>query len=272
MPDPAGQILGATQGEYLGLLIDDYQQAVGEEVWNVGFADAIVGIDPAEPDLPDPQELPGGCRLTVLSPDFDRLLDLKDRWGDELRKARLESGDVDILRRKLEVNRQLSALGDVLGAEDEPMGRCFEVPDPAGLDMVAGLSDALGDDGESSGDAAFGSDPSIANGSSIALLIEYPVDDPSVRMLLAADAWPSVLEASIARLLGSGDGRLILTGFKIPHHGSVGNVSESLLDRLSCKHYLVDQRRCLSPPPRAPSNCCWQSTTEMPSHGYTLTI
>ena len=58
-------------------------------------------------------------------------------------------------------------------------------------------------------------------------------------MLLAGDAWPSVLEASITKLLGTDDRRLELTGFKIPHHGSVGNVSESLLDRLSCKHYLV---------------------------------
>jgi hypothetical protein len=239
VPDPAGQILGATQGEYLGILIDDYQQAVGEEVWNVGFADGIVGIDPAAPGLPDPQELPGGCRLTVLSPDFDRLLDLKTRWGEELRKARLVSGDSDALRRKLEANRQLKALGDVLGAEDEPMDRRYEVPDPDDLDTVVELSDALGGDGEPGGEAAFGSDPSLANGSSIALLVEYPADDPSVRMLLAGDAWPLVLEASITRLLGTDDRRLKLTGFKIPHHGSVGNVSESLLDRLSCKHYLV---------------------------------
>jgi len=239
VPDPAGEPLGATQGEYLGILIDDYQQAVGEEVWNVGFADGIVGIDPTANSLPYPCELPGGCRLTVLSPDFDRLLELKDRWRDELRKARVVSGDADTLRRKLDANRQLKPLGDVLGAEDEPMDDRFEVPDPDGRDTVIGLPDVLGGDGEPGGDAAFGSDPSLANGSSITLLLEYPADDPNVSMLLAGDVWASVLEASITKLLDNDDGRLRLTGFKIPHHGSVGNVSESLLDRLSCKHYLV---------------------------------
>ena len=198
-----------------------------------------MGFDPGAGGLPDPLDLPGGCRLTLLSPDFDRLLALKDRWGKELRKARLVSGDVDTLRRKLEESRYLKPLGDVLGAEDEPMDDRFEVPDPDGRDTVVGLADEPVADGELGGEAEFGSDQSPANGSSIALLLEYPADNPDVRMLLAGDAWSSVLEASITKLLGNDDGRLRLTGFKIPHHGSVGNVSESLLDRLSCKHYLI---------------------------------
>ncbi len=239
VPDPAGEPLGATQGEYLGILINDYQKAVGGDVWNVGFADGIIGIDPETGSLPEPYDLPGGCRLTVLSPDFDRLLELKDRWRDELDEARVVSGDVDTLRRKLEANRHLKPLGDVLGAEDEPMDDRFEIPDPDGRDSFLDLPDVLGGDGEHGGDAAFGSDSSRANGGSIALLLEYPADAPRVKMLLAGDAWPSVLEASITKLLGNDTRRLKLTSFKIPHHGSVGNVTESLLRRLSCKHYLV---------------------------------
>lgn len=239
VPDPAGEPLGATQGEYLGILIGDYQQAVGKDVWNVDFDNRIIGIDPEADGLPAPVTLPGGCRLTVLSPDFDRLLELKDRWREELRKARVISGDVDELRRKLEANRQLKPLGDVLGAEDEPMEGRFEIPDPDGRDTDVELADALGGDGEPGGDADFGGDPSLANGSSIALLLEYPAGDPEVRMLLSGDAWPSVLEASIGTLLERDDARLKLTGFKIPHHGSVGNLSESFLGRISCKHYLV---------------------------------
>jgi hypothetical protein len=70
-------------------------------------------------------------------------------------------------------------------------------------------------------------------------LLEYPKEDPSVRLLLAGDAWPSVLEASVTRLLASPDERLLLTAFKLPHHGSVANASASLLRRLRCTHYLV---------------------------------
>jgi hypothetical protein len=60
-----------------------------------------------------------------------------------------------------------------------------------------------------------------------------------VRLLLAGDAWAKVLEDSIARLPGSVDKPLTLTGFKLPHHGSVANVSESLLRKLRCTQYLI---------------------------------
>jgi hypothetical protein len=240
LPDLVGPPLGAIQGEYLGLLIGDYQQAVGKQVWNAGFHRGIAAVDRSTGALPELPDLPGGCRLTLLSPDYHQLHELDRRWGQELRKARVTSGDEDELRRRLNANRQLRGLGDVLGAEDEPMEDRFEYPDPGGRDAVVGLADALGDeDGEPGADAEFGSDSSLANGSSIAVLLEYPSDDPDVSMLLAGDAWPSVIEASITTLLGSDDKRLKLTGFKIPHHGSVGNLSETLLARISCKHYLT---------------------------------
>jgi len=100
------------------------------------------------------------------------------------------------------------------------------------------LDDALGAAGEAG--AAFGSDDSEANGSSIALLLEYPSEQPTVRLLLAGDAWASVLEASIRRLPeASGSGRLALSGFKLPHHGSVRNVHAALLACLDSARYLV---------------------------------
>lgn len=239
VPDPAGQPLGVLQGEMLGMLIADYEETSGESVWNLGLADRLAAIDRNAGTLPV-TSLPGGCRLTVLSPDYDRLLDLKDHWADELREARVSSGDTRMLRQKLEASRNLRPLGDVLGAEDEPMADRFEVPAVDDADLAGAPADMLGGGaGEPGADAAFGGDTSKANGSSIALLLEYPEDDPKVTFLLAGDAWPAVLEASVEQLVPRADAKLSLTGFKIPHHGSVANLSASLLAKLRCKHYLV---------------------------------
>ncbi|TAH42175.1 MAG: hypothetical protein EYC67_16290, partial [Betaproteobacteria bacterium] len=91
VPDPAGAPLGALQGEMLGVLIADYEARIGSRVWNAGLPGAMAAIDRRQPGLPV-AELPGGCRLTLLSPDHERLLELKDRWADELRAARVASG------------------------------------------------------------------------------------------------------------------------------------------------------------------------------------
>jgi hypothetical protein len=239
VPDPAGRPLGALQGEMLGMLIGDYEKETGTTVWNADFPGRLASIDRKAGHLPT-VSLAGGCRLTLLSPDHDRLLGLKDHWAEELRQARVGSGDVQTLRARLEESRTLRPLGDVLGAEEAAMEDRFELPDPEGRDMAAGLADTLGGgSGEPGEQAPFGADASKANGSSIALLLEYPEDEPEIRFLLAGDAWPSVLEASVAKLLPRPDARLTLTGFKIAHHGSVANISESLLRKLRCQNFLV---------------------------------
>ena len=240
VPDAAGLGLGAAQGEYLGLLIRDYESRTGRSVWNVGLPMPYAAFDPAADALPV-VTLPGDCRLTLLSPDPERLLDLKDRWGKELRAAGIDPDDEDALRERLANNNQLQPLGDVLGDEPEELGEGrFELPDPDDRDLPDAFGDVLGDgDGEPGGDADFGGDGSIANGSSIAVLLEYPAADPEVRALLSGDAWPEVLERSLAKLQGDSDRRLALDLFKLPHHGSVANVTASLLARLSCKHYLI---------------------------------
>ena len=239
VPDPAGQPLGALQGEMLGMLIADYETKTGTTVWNVDLPGRLASVEPNAANLPTAR-LAGDCRLTLLSPDYTRLLDLKDHWADELRKARVASGDVQALRGMLNESRTLRPLGDVLGADDAATDDRFELPDAADRDVAAGLGDTLGgSSGEPGDDAPFGGDTSKANGSTIALLLEYPGDDPTIRFLLAGDAWPSVLEASVAKLLPRPDARLSLTGFKISHHGSVANVSESLLRKLRCQNFLV---------------------------------
>ena len=228
VPDPAGPPLGPEQGEYLSRVIADYEAAAGHAVLNEGFPGEFVAIDPDATGLPVIDGLPGGLKLTVLSPTHERLLALKDDWDKALADAGIESGDERRLRRRLEDTRTLRPLGDVLGEDDEEDGEIPEMPADDDSDTDLALPDELG------GDNDFGGDSSSANGSSIALLAEYD----GQRFLLAGDAWPSVLEASIDRLIPA-DRKLALTAFKMPHHGSVGNVTESLLQRISCKHYLL---------------------------------
>jgi len=236
--DPAGAPLGAVQGEMLGLLIADHEAQTGRKVWNLDLPQGLAAIDRNEGKLPV-VDLEGDCRLTLLSPDHDRLLELKTRWRDELKKAKVASGDATALRRLLESSTTLRPLGDVLG-DSGPTETRYEVPDPEGRDLAAGHAETLGrGDGEPGAEAKFGSDTSLANGSSIAVLLEYPKDKPTVRLLLAGDAWPSVLEASIDVLLPQPGSRLDLSGLKLPHHGSVANLSTSFLGKLRCKNYLV---------------------------------
>ncbi len=227
VPDVAGEELGAQQGEYLSLLIADYEARSGEQVWNKGFDVPYIALGKPGDALPVIDDLPGGISLTLLSPTQERLLALKDHWDSELDKSNLLSGDETQLRRRLAESRSLRPLGDVLG-DEETADEIPELPAENGSDTELALDDELG------GDKTFGSDNSIANGSSIALLLEYDGD----RFLLAGDAWPSVLQSAIDQLV-SADQRLDLTVFKLPHHGSVANVNEDLLDHLACKHYMV---------------------------------
>ena len=245
VPDPAGEALGGVQGELLGMLIADYEQRTGTKVWNLGFPDSLAAIDRMKGALPV-VDLPGDCRLTLLSPDFDRLLELKDNWAKELKAAGVHSGNIAQLRERLAKSRSLRPLGDVLGAEDD-----FDFEQPANDETDIDFADTLGrGTGEPGADAPFGGDTSRANGSSIALLLEYPATKPEVRFLLAGDAWASVLETSLAGLLAPG-ARLAIDGFKLAHHGSVANISESLLGRLKCSNYLVSTNGAIFGHPHA---------------------
>jgi hypothetical protein len=77
-------------------------------------------------------------------------------------------------------------------------------------------------------------DDSEANGTSIALLAEFA----GRTVLLGADAFAPVLSESIDRL-PHGAQKLQVDLFKVPHHGSGGNLTVELLERLDCGHYLV---------------------------------
>ncbi len=227
LPDPVDDQLGAEQGEFLGALIRQYEQAKGKDVWNTSFAGKAVMV-PQTGELLSAEF--DGLRLTVVSPGLDQLLALKDEWDTVVRDAGFEPGDVDEALRRLADRTELAA-PDVLGGADESAESEFDQASEA-----VGFADVLGE-----AEAEFGSDSSPANGSSIAVIAEWQ----GKRYLLSGDAYAPVMAASLERWLagqgsdgGTPPATLQLELFKLPHHGSVSNISAELLALIKCRRYL----------------------------------
>lgn len=77
-------------------------------------------------------------------------------------------------------------------------------------------------------------DDSIANGSSISLILEHQ----SRSVLLLGDSWAADTVASL-RALGSGGRPMLFDAIKVAHHGSMRNTNPELLDLVDAPRYLV---------------------------------
>lgn len=79
-------------------------------------------------------------------------------------------------------------------------------------------------------------DASVPNGSSIALLVEHR----GASVVLGADAFGPVLGAALEAVAAArGRETLAVDAFKLPHHGSMGNVLEAMLKVAPARHYLI---------------------------------
>lgn len=149
------EAFGPVQGERLTTALLDQKLP-----WNKAFHHRAVRI--ADTGTPVVRTLPGGMKLTLLSPTRAKLAALEPTWVKECRKAGLDP--------QTEVAPEPSP--DV-----EPFGA---------IDVEALAA------------APFTEDTSEANGSSIAMLAEYG----GKRVLLGADAHPKILIEAIERLVG----------------------------------------------------------------------
>lgn len=168
-----------------------------------------------KPNSPLPSvDLEGGLKLTLLSPGREQLLALRPVWQAECIKAGL--------------------FPPVPAVSSHPVPQGFEVMGTVTIDQQAR--------------AKYKGDPSPANGSSIAVLADYC----GVRLLLAGDAQAEVLTSSLQRLTAPGE-KLQIKAFKLPHHGSQNNLSQSLLEKLDCPLYLfsTDGTKFKHPSPQA---------------------
>ena len=198
--------LGPIDGEILSTLLDH-----AEWPWNRAFAEekASPAVVPDEGPL-SPIHLAGGMTLTLLSPGPAQLQALRREWAKVVQDAGLDPSDPE---RSQEVLAELAAKKGVrldrLGAGAIDVERLAETP--------------------------FAPDRAVANGSTIAVLAEFR----GKAALLSGDGFPDVIEPNVMRLLQQrGRSKLELDAFKLPHHGSLHNVSNDLLSALSCSRYL----------------------------------
>ncbi len=143
----------------------------------------------------------GDLKLTLISPDRQKLDKMTSIWEKECKKAGIVPG---------------SSVEDyaVSDNDDEGMGALD-------IDELA--------------DTPFEKDGSASNGTSIAFILEYNGN----RILLSGDAHADLLIDCLKRLGATIDNPLQLDVFKVPHHGSSYNLSIELLALMDCKHYLV---------------------------------
>ncbi|MBW0000901.1 MAG: CHAT domain-containing protein [Verrucomicrobia bacterium] len=187
--------LGARQGEIFSTAIQEF-----ELPWNRWLDGGTIVV--AGDELPE-YTLPGGMRLTLLSPTPAQLKKLAPAWTRELKRYGLEPGS--------RVDYSQFLRGKPSSSTD--------------VDQLA--------------DSAFAGDAGVPNGSSIAVLAEFE----GASVLLGADAHAPVLAASVRMLLqqrrGMAGSKLKLDAFKVPHHASQNNLSTELLELLDCPRYLV---------------------------------
>ncbi len=192
LPDEPPETLGPRQGEELTNML-----VKPEWNWNTKFDEAAVMV-PDEGELPV-VKLTGGMKLTLLSPDAEKLAELKPVWEKECEKAGL--------------------IPSVPATGDEPE------------DDVALLSGGP-PDVDALADERFRLDSSEANGSSIAFMLEYE----GRKILLSGDAHPDILIKSLRRW--SQEDKPSFDVFKLPHHGSKANISPDLVKAVDCKQWL----------------------------------
>lgn len=185
---------GAKQAE--GLSIEIQRQSIP---WNNAFKGKAISI--TDVDALPVITLPGGLRITILSPLKEDLLNLKPVWAEEIIKAGLVPGysvtDTD------KSNKMLESFGS-------------QTPDV-----------------ESLSSEPFEEDGGVANASSIAFIAEFA----NKRVLFAADALPSkILHRLESKEI---DDNLVVDLLKVSHHASAGNTSNELIDKLNCSNFLI---------------------------------
>lgn len=256
---PGIEPMGGAQGERLGFWLRG-------QPWNAAFDHHPVQRDPdADPAV---VELHDGLRLTVLGPTPERLRRLIDAWKDNVIAA-IDKGklDPDAVTPGIEGMGAVPAGIEAMGAWTGPP--VLESPEDL-QDLAATRSKH---------------DRAAANGSSIALLLEY--DGHAV--LLAADAFADDLCEAIAAIRP--DGPLVLDLCKLPHHGSRNNVHRALVEAVDCPAWLfsTDGTQFNHPDPEAVArvihygnanahllfnaaseyNACWASPDWQRMFGYT---
>jgi hypothetical protein len=188
---------GPLQGEFLTALLSTRH-------WNTTFDGGVAGQH-----LEGPITLPGGATLSVLCPSEPELTRLRREWDKTVTEAGFAPGDSASVARRLEESGRYEPPEEAVRSRGGPPVR--ERP-------------------------KLGRDRAVANGSSIAVILEAD----GRRLLLAGDAHARVMVDALRKTAArDGTQRVKVDVFKLAHHGSAGNVSRDLLRLLECDRFVV---------------------------------
>ena len=201
-------MMGPVEGEMVSVELDKL-----EIPWNRTFKtqDHAVRIPPPGHKL-RARRLPGGMRITVVAPTRAALDILKPHWRDIVIAEGLETGKPS--KKLADKALKKGAKLDLLGGDQVPIWAGY---DPKDLNKT------------------------VANGSSIAVIAEYddPDDGRTKRALLTGDAHGPILTAGVQRLARQREQpRLVIDLVKLPHHGSLKNVTQPLIQSLQASTWL----------------------------------
>ncbi|MET0072137.1 MAG: hypothetical protein ABW096_19030 [Candidatus Thiodiazotropha sp.] len=172
----------------------------------------------------------GDLSLTIMGPTQDRLKNFKPVWKEEVEIA-LEKGRLEHVSPGLES----------YGPKVPPILESRE-------------------DLEELADERIKRDTSRANGSSIALLLEWK----GRRVLLSGDAYADDILQALKDL--PGDQPVKLDAFKLPHHGSKKNLHDELVKAVDCPRFIfsTDGTQFRHPDPVAIARVIRSSVREKP--------
>jgi hypothetical protein len=199
--EAAHGLLGAAQGEFLSALLADR----APNAWD---PDGPPWVIPKDGVLPV-TTLPGGLKLTLLSPTVKKLDAMAKEWKKVVTAAGIPPGDLDAAWQLLATRKKFLPKKGLLGTAPN-------------LDKLL--------------KAQFVKDQAKPNGSSIAVLAEYK----GRSVLLLADAHPDTVAESVKKLCRErGVSKLPVGAVKVSHHGSKGNTSVALIQLIDSPKWLI---------------------------------
>ena len=184
---------------------DRFSEAIKSRRWklNSHFPHGIAVMPDGNPISLD---LPGGLKVTIVSPDLGKLSALRKEW---------EKWRTEAAAKATETQRKKEVAG--------LQGMGARKPFPSVLDIEA----------LSAGEETI--DDEAPNGSSIAFIAQWK----EKRVLFGADAHPDLLAKSLAPLAAAEGGRYRIDLYKVAHHGSSKNNTRALIDLLECKRFAI---------------------------------
>lgn len=196
--------ISAEQGTTVGALL-----LQGKYSWNSDFNNQAVCME-KRPEI----QLDADTNIYLLSPDKQKIEKLKDLWTDELKRygANFKLGNSQLYDDAFEM---------LMSWEQE---KAKVAPKP-----ISATKETL----EELLKTPFDEDNTATNGSSIAFILQVQ----NKRILFLADAHPGLIVQSLNKC--QNEGTMIFDLIKVSHHGSFGNISRELLNKIDSERYLI---------------------------------